>query len=86
MELKNVGAISKKPVNETLITRGELHALRLAENLIKDAKEGCEHCLQIIQKVQDHWCDRCGRETDILHLNSRYGSDFQLCDFCMEHD
>lgn len=75
-----------KPINETLITRGELHALRLAELLISEAVEGCEHCRELVQKIQQHWCERCGADTDRLKLNSRYGSDFQLCERCYKYD
>lgn len=54
--------------------------------ILEHAGLKCEHCKDLLEKVTSHHCDRCFKETDLLHLNKRYGSDFQLCDFCMEHD
>jgi hypothetical protein len=50
---QNVLRGASKPINETLITRGELHALRLAEILIREAIEGCEHCNGLLRNIQE---------------------------------
>ena len=54
--------------------------------ILEHAGFDCEHCKDLLQKVTEHWCDRCGAETDRLKLNSRYGSDFQLCERCYKYD
>lgn len=60
-------------------------ANQVIEHVIGE-KIQCEHCKELLTHLENHFCERCGKETDRLKLNSRYGSDFQLCDFCMEHD
>jgi rRNA maturation endonuclease Nob1 len=70
-------------------TKASELVISIAEQVIEHAigeKIKCEHCRDLLQHLKQHFCERCGKETDRLQLNSRYGSDFQLCAFCMEHD
>lgn len=75
---------SKSDTLQKVRTRKALNSV--LTQILEHVGFDCEHCKDLLEKVSEHHCDRCFKEVDRLHLNRRYGSDFQLCDFCMEHD
>ena len=63
------------------------NANRVLERILKHVGVKCPHCIALLQRMDDHWCDRCGDETDTLEIpdNMDLDAEQQLCKKCMEH-